>query len=141
VLTGKYTSAYAGKVQAGRGEWATSALNDKTYTIIDALIGIAREADSTPARVALAWVQQRPGVTSAIIGARTLEQLEDNLAALELQLSAEQLAKLDTLSTPQLNFPFDFIKRAAGFSSSGAQVNGIAAPINPLSPKSEQDRF
>ncbi|HEX4051601.1 MAG TPA: aldo/keto reductase [Steroidobacteraceae bacterium] len=141
VLTGKYTRANAGKVQAGRGEWATSALNDKAYNIIEALVSIAREADSTPARVALAWVQQRPGVTSTIIGARTLQQLEDNLAALQLQLTAEQIAKLDALSTPQLNFPFDFVKRAPVFSSSGASINGIAAAVNPLSPTDEQDRF
>lgn len=113
----------------------------ETGPAVEALIEIARAADSTPARVALAWVQQRPGVTSTIIGARTLEQLEDNLAALQLQLSAEQIARLDTLSTPQLNFPFDFIKRSAAFSSSGATVNGVAAVTNPLSPKSEQDRF
>ena len=141
VLSGKYTRANAGKVQAGRGEWATSALNERAYAIIDALAEIARTAGSTVARVALAWVQQRPGVTSTIIGARTLEQLEDNLAALELQLSPEQLGRLDGLSAPQLNFPFDFLKRAAGFSSSGTTINGVAAPVNPLSPKNEQERY
>ncbi len=141
VLSGKYTRENAGQVKANRGEWATSALNEKSYTLIDAIAKIARDARSTPARVALAWVQSRPGVASTILGARTMQQLEDNLAALDLHLTAEQTAVLDELSTPQLNFPFDFVKRAAAFSSSGTTINGVAAPTNPLAPKNEQDSF
>jgi len=139
-LSGKYTRANAGKVQ-GRGEWATSALNEQAYTIIDALVAIAQEAGTKPASVALAWVQQRPGVTATIIGARTLQQLEDNLAALDVKLTAQQIARLDALSAPRLNFPYDFLQRAAGFSSSGTVINGVAAPINPLAPTSEQERY
>jgi aryl-alcohol dehydrogenase-like predicted oxidoreductase len=141
VLSGKYTRANAGKVTAGRGDWAMSALNDNTYSVIDALVQVAQEAGSTPARVALHWVQSRPGVTSTIIGARTMEQLEDNLAALDLQLKPEQIARLDELTTPKLNFPFQFVKNAAAFSSSGTNINGLVAPVNPLAPKTEQDRF
>ncbi|HTW75685.1 MAG TPA: aldo/keto reductase [Steroidobacteraceae bacterium] len=140
-LSGRYTRANAGKMQAARGAWTTSALNDRAYAVIDALLQIAQEAGSTPARVALSWVQNRPGVTSTIIGARTLEQLEDNLAALDLRLLPQQTARLDELTAPQLNFPFEFVKSAAAFSSSGTVVNGVSAPVNPLAPKSEQDRF
>jgi hypothetical protein len=86
-------------------------------------------------------VQHRPGVRSTIIGARTLEQLQDNLAALDLTLTPAQSARLEELSRPQLNFPYDFVKRAAGFSSSGTTINGVTAPVNPLSPKSEQERY
>jgi aryl-alcohol dehydrogenase-like predicted oxidoreductase len=141
VLSGKYTRANAGKLQGGRGEWANSALTERAYTIIDALISIARELDSTPARVALSWVQHRAGVTSTIIGARTLEQLQDNLAALDVRLTQQQSARLDELSKPQLNFPFDFVQRAAAFSSSATTINGTTAPVNPLSAKSEQERY
>jgi aryl-alcohol dehydrogenase-like predicted oxidoreductase len=141
VLSGKYTRANAGTIQAGRGEWATSALNERTYAVIDLMVKIAQEAHSTPARVALSWVQNRPGVASTIIGARTMEQLEDNLAALDLRLQPSQLAALDELTAPQLNFPAQFVKNAAGFSSSGTIINGVVAPVNPLVPKSEQDRF
>lgn len=141
VLSGKYTRENAGQIKAGRGEWATSALNEKTYTLLDAMAKIAKDAGSTPARVALSWVRNRPGVASTILGARTLEQLEDNVAALDLPLTAEQTAVLDQLSAPQLNFPFDFLKRAAAFSGSGTTINGVAAPVNPLSPTSEEDRF
>ena len=141
VLSGKYTRENAGQVKAGRGEWAMSALNEKSYALIDALAGIAREAGSTPARVALSWVQNRPGVTSTIVGARTLQQLEDNLAALELKLAPAQSKSLDELSTPALNFPHDFVQRSAVFSSSGTTINGTEAPINPLAPASDTERY
>jgi aryl-alcohol dehydrogenase-like predicted oxidoreductase len=140
-LSGKYTRANADSVKANRGAWTTSALNDKAYTVIDVLTKIAREVGSTPARVALSWVQHRPGVTATIIGARTLQQLEDNLAALELALSPQQTAQLDEVTAPHLNFPFDFVKHAAGFSSSGTTINGVQAPTNPLSPTSDEDRY
>jgi aryl-alcohol dehydrogenase-like predicted oxidoreductase len=52
------------------------------------------------AQVALAWLADRPAVTSVILGARTLEQLDDNLGAAELHLSAEETARLDQASTP-----------------------------------------
>lgn len=81
VLSGKYTRDQHGKHEAGRGAWALGALTDKAYDLLDEMARIAKELDTTVARVALAWVQSRPGVTSTIIGARTLAQLEDNLAA------------------------------------------------------------
>jgi aryl-alcohol dehydrogenase-like predicted oxidoreductase len=141
VLSGKYTRENAGKIQAARGEWTTSALNEKTYDVIEAMIKIAKEIDSTPARVALSWVQNRPGVTSTIIGARTMPQLEDNLAALDLKLKPEQIKLLTELTEPQLNFPFQFVKNAAAFSSSGTTINGAQAPVNPMAPKAEKERF
>src|SRR5580698_5857443 len=75
VLSGKYRREDAGKHTADRGAWALSALDDRAYAIIDELVRIAKEIDSTPARVALAWVVGRPGVASTIIGARTAAQL------------------------------------------------------------------
>jgi aryl-alcohol dehydrogenase-like predicted oxidoreductase len=141
VLSGKYTRSNAGKVEAGRGDWALSALNERAYAVIDLLTKIAQETHSTEARAALSWVQNRPGVTSTIIGARTMAQLEDNLAALDLRLQPSQLAALDALTTPQLNFPARFVETAARFSSSGTVINGVAAEVNPLAPKNEQDRF
>jgi aryl-alcohol dehydrogenase-like predicted oxidoreductase len=141
VLSGKYTRANAGKVQAARGDWAMSALNEKTYTVIDEMIKISKEIDSTPARVALAWVQNRPSIASTIIGARTMQQLEDNLAALDLKMKPEHFARLTELTEPQLNFPFQFVKNSLGFSSSGTIINGMTAPVNPMSPTSEKDRY
>jgi aryl-alcohol dehydrogenase-like predicted oxidoreductase len=142
VLSGKYTRANIGQVKADRGEQAMAALTGKAYDVIDELIKIAGELDSTPARVALAWVQNRPGVASTIIGARTLKQLEDNVAALELKLTAGQQERLDALTTPALNFPYDFMKRgAARGSSSGTTINGVTAEVNPMAPTGDRDRY
>src|ERR1700689_3408202 len=74
LLSGKYTRANAGQLKANRGEWATSALTEKAYTVIDELTRISRELESTPARVAISWAQHRPSIASTIIGARTLQQ-------------------------------------------------------------------
>src|SRR5260370_42293784 len=104
ILSGKYTRQNAGSVQPGRA-WAASYLHDKAYTVIDELQRIAGQLDTTVARVALAWVQGRPGVTSTILGARTLAQLDGNLKALDIRLSAEESAALDRLTTPTRNFP------------------------------------
>ena len=141
-LSGKYTRANAGKIKADRGEWATSALTEKAYAVIDELIKISKQLESTPARVALSWVQHRPGITSTIIGARTLKQLEDNLAALEVKLTVQQQERLNSLTVPDLNFPYDFVNRgAARFSASGTTVNGVTAPVNPLAPSGDSDRY
>jgi aryl-alcohol dehydrogenase-like predicted oxidoreductase len=141
VLSGKYTRANAGQVKAARGEWATSALNDKAYAVIDALLEVAQQQNSTPARVALSWVQNRPGVAATIIGARTLEQLDDNLRALDVRLTADQQERLNALTAPKLNFPYDFVNRAAMFSSSGTTINGVTADVNPMAPASERERY
>src|ERR1700742_2254594 len=94
-LSGKYTRKNAGQVKGDRGFFIDPFLVEKTYAVVDVLEAIAKAHDSTPARVALAWVQARPGVTSTIIGARRMAQLEDNLKALEITLTPEQMATLD----------------------------------------------
>ena len=75
------------------------------------------------------------------IGARTAEQLDDNLGALEVQLAPEQAKALEEVSRPKLNFPFDFVQNSSGFGHSGAIVNGVEAPVNPLSPKNDSERY
>src|SRR4051794_15111430 len=124
VLSGKYTRENAASVKADRGERVTQNLGDRTYGIIDELIAIGNELTASPASVALAWVQSRPGVASTIIGARRMDQLEQNLAALELRLTADQIARLDRLSKPTLGFPMQFLNVAGTFSQGGTTVNG-----------------
>src|SRR5580692_2392520 len=68
VLSGKYTRANHGQVEAMRGGWVNSNLSERNYAIVDVLEKVAKEAGSTVARVALAWVVAQPGVTSTIIG-------------------------------------------------------------------------
>jgi aryl-alcohol dehydrogenase-like predicted oxidoreductase len=141
VLSGKYTRANAATVKADRGERVTANLSEKVYAIIDELARIGKELTASPASVALAWVQGRPGVASTIIGARRLDQLDQNLAALDLRLSADQIARLDALSKPTLGFPMQFLNVASVFSQGGTTVNGETSTVWPLAPKSDAERY
>jgi aryl-alcohol dehydrogenase-like predicted oxidoreductase len=141
ILSGKYTRANHGEQKADRGAWAEASLTEKTYGIIDALIAIAKEVGSTPARVALAWLAQRPGVTSIILGARSTKQLDDNLAAADLVLDAAQVQKLDELSKPSLNFPADFLGMIPSFGYAGTTINGRSGPISPFVPQKDGVRY
>ncbi|HQR40775.1 MAG TPA: aldo/keto reductase [Blastocatellia bacterium] len=139
-LSGKYTRENADAVKADRGDQVTAALGEKGYAIVDELARIAAELDTTVAAVALAWVQGRPGVTSTIIGARRMEQLDANLDALDVSLSAEQVSALDQLSTPVLPFPIPFLQRALHIAHAGATVNGEASTVLPITPVGD-DRY
>ncbi|HEV7499715.1 MAG TPA: aldo/keto reductase, partial [Vicinamibacteria bacterium] len=141
VLSGKYSRKDHGKHEAGRGAWATNALDDKTYDLLDAMAAIAKELGTTVARVAIAWVQSRPGVTSTIIGARTMAQLEDNLAALDVALTPAHVERLDALSKPALPFPVDFVANGASFYYGGTTINGRTAAAWPMAPKGDSDRY
>ncbi len=131
ILSGKYTRQNAGTVKPEGRVWAASHLHDKTYAVIDELQRIAGQLDTTVARVALAWVQGRPGVTSTILGARTLAQLNDNLKALDLPLSAEQLSALDKLTTPTLDFPAEILTLARMIHAGGTTINGQQSELLP----------
>ena len=140
-LSGKYTRANAATQTADRGDRVTSYLTERTYVIIDELIRIAGELNVTPAAVAIAWVQQRPGVASTIIGARTMPQLDANLAALDVPLTAAHRAALDNVSEPALGFPHAFLKFASMISGGGTTVNGESFPPWPMAPKSDTERY
>jgi aryl-alcohol dehydrogenase-like predicted oxidoreductase len=132
VLSGKYTRHNAGQIQPTRGFIADTIFNEKTYAIVDEMDIIAKAHESTVARVALAWVQAQPGVTSTIIGARRLAQLEDNLKALEVKLSAEELGRLDALTKPTFGFPQSMQPWFAAIHNGGTSVNGVLAPPSPF---------
>ena len=132
VLSGKYTRQNAGQVKADRGPFADSHLTERTYAIVDELNIIAKAHSSTAARVALAWVQSQPGVTSTIIGARRLAQLEDNLKALDVKLSAEEVSRLDALTKPTFGFPQSMQPFFPAIHNGGTSVNGISAPLSPF---------
>lgn len=84
---------------------------DRAWPIVDALREIGNAKGASPARVALAWVLSKPFVTSAIIGVKTLEQLEDNLAASDLALTPDEVKRLDDLSAPPSEFPGFMVTR------------------------------
>jgi aryl-alcohol dehydrogenase-like predicted oxidoreductase len=79
---------------------------DRLYDTIETLVEIGSERGVSAAQVALAWLLTRPTVSSVIVGARTDEQLADNLQAAELQLSRDELAALDKVSRPDLLYPY-----------------------------------
>ena len=141
VLSGKYTRENAGTQKADRGERVTSFLTERSYVIIDELARISRELSSSPAAVALAWVQAQPGVASTIIGARRLDQLDQNLLALAITLAPAHIAALKAVSEPVLNFPAGMLKFVSMFSQGGLTVNGDTAPPWPMSPKNDADRY
>ncbi len=141
VLSGKYSRKDHGKHEAGRGVWATSALNDKAYDLLDEMERIANELSSTVSRVAIAWVVARAGVSSTIIGARTMTQLDDNVAAVDLRLRPGDIEKLDALSKPKLNFPADFIANGAAIVHGGTTIDGRSAPPWPMAPKDDSERY
>jgi aryl-alcohol dehydrogenase-like predicted oxidoreductase len=79
---------------------------DKLYDIVEVLVAVASDRGVSPAQVALAWLLTRPAVTSVIIGARTDEQLADNLGAADLSLTTDELARLEEVSRPPLLYPY-----------------------------------
>jgi aryl-alcohol dehydrogenase-like predicted oxidoreductase len=123
-LSGKYTRTNAGEVKGDRG-FMDSFVNEKTFTVVDALEGIAHAHDSTVARVALSWVQTQPGVSSTIIGARRLIQLEDNVGSIDVRLTPEELGGLDALTTPTLGFPQNMQPIFPAIHNGGTSVNGV----------------
>jgi aryl-alcohol dehydrogenase-like predicted oxidoreductase len=127
VLSGKYTRSSAGRVKADRSAFMGAFLNETTYALVDELEIIAKAHDSTVARVALAWVRAQPGVTSTIIGARRLEQLDDNLRSLEVTLTAHDLARLDELTPPAFGFPQSMQPLFPSIHNGGTTVNGVYA--------------
>src|ERR1700733_12878209 len=126
-------SAFVGlQIKSDRGFIADNFLTEKTYAIVDELHIIAKAHQSTVARIALAWVQAQPGVTSTIIGARRLAQLEDNLKALDVKLSAEELGRLDALTKPTFGFPQNLQPWFPAIHNGGTSVNGLFAPPSPF---------
>ena len=93
----------------------------RTWDVIDAVRQVAGELDVSMAQVALAWLSGRPAVTSVILGARTTEQLEDNLLAADLVLSAEQISVLDAASDPE---PADYPYGGPGVDQRSRTLSG-----------------
>jgi len=109
LLSGKYRRG----VQAPAGsrhlsDWDEPPVNneDKLYDTIELAVKIGESHGVSAARVSLAYLAQKPAVTSLVVGARTPEQLRDNLAAADLELTANEIAALDDASGEPLRYPF-----------------------------------
>ena len=83
--------------------------NDRVTKIAQATVDVAKSKGVSPSQVAIAWLLHQPGVTSPIIGARTMDHLKDNLDAVSVDLTADDLAKLDEVSKVEPGFPHDFL--------------------------------
>jgi aryl-alcohol dehydrogenase-like predicted oxidoreductase len=118
VLTGKYSRADLDvevSTDPGAGGRRNVALANGSLTahnldVADVVVSVAEEVGRTPAQVALAWTLLNPAVTSPIVGARTVAQLEDNLGALDVVFDEGQRARLDEASAVVLGFPHDFMR-------------------------------
>ncbi|MBR9906152.1 MAG: aldo/keto reductase, partial [Gammaproteobacteria bacterium] len=118
LLTGKYKRAELAPenvVSGSRAAIVTEAgpVPERSFRIIDEVKQVATEQNTSPATVALAWLLTRPGMAAPLIGARSISQLEANLAALELELTGDQLARLDEVSAVPLGFPHEYLRRPA----------------------------
>lgn len=84
---------------------------ERNWHIVETVNEVAKERSATTPQVALAWLRAQPMVTSVILGARTLSQLEDNLGAADLELSAEEIAELNQVSAPPELNPYNLIEK------------------------------
>jgi len=85
--------------------------SELTWRVIDTLMGIGRDMGKTPAQVALNWLLHQQGVTTTILGARTLDQLKENLGCVGWELSDEEMEKIQTSSEVPNPYPYRFIKK------------------------------
>lgn len=120
LLSGKYSRADLDHGDRGRVAVSGSRkdvivssgnLTEQSLAIADVVRDVAGEVGASPSQVALAWTLLNPAVTAPILGARTLEQFEDNLGALTIALSVGQQERLNAVSAPAPIFPHGFLDR------------------------------
>ncbi len=128
VLSGKYSREVRTAPGSSRSGYVAPQLSESTFVLLDALAEIATAQATTVAAVALAWVRQRSEVTSTLIGARTIDQLEANLASVEVILEPNELARLAALSEPALEYPMNVIRSfGLGFQQGNTTINGVSS--------------
>ena len=108
LLSGKFTRTQKPEISRHLSGWSEPPIRDeeRLYKIIDTLIEVGRAHGVSAAQVALAWLAGRPGVASIIVGARNEVQLKDNLGAASLVLTADDLKKLEDVSSIPLIYPY-----------------------------------
>jgi aryl-alcohol dehydrogenase-like predicted oxidoreductase len=113
-LSGKYARNQAPPPGTRLESWTDSYKaydNDRMWNLIEVLGKVAKRRETTHAGAALAWLLAKPVCSTVIIGARTVAQLEDNLRAVDVKLTAEDVKDLDEASKPSWEYPYDFIAR------------------------------
>jgi aryl-alcohol dehydrogenase-like predicted oxidoreductase len=110
ILSGKYNRDPDTPGRANtRGQ-----ISDRSLRIAAEVIAVAEETGATPTQVAIRWVMQGPAVMVPLVGARTVDQLQENLGVLDVQLGDEQRARLNDVSAIDPGFPHDMLQRQAG---------------------------
>jgi len=109
LLTGKYAGVDDGGKPGRRLAAGSRRLSERNLAIARETSEVARELGCTPAQVAINWLRARPGLVIPMIGARSLEQAEENLRALDVALPAEAAARLDAASEIERGFPAEFL--------------------------------
>lgn len=105
-LSGKYTRDIEKTGNSRRDTFDFPPINkEKTYDIVDVITEIGQQYNASPSQIALAWVRQQPGITSTIIGAKNIEQLNDNIKSIEIELSTADLERIDTVSALTKEYP------------------------------------
>ncbi len=102
-LTGKYQRDQErgqGMRFSQHNEHTDSHFTDQAFAVLDVVETIAKEKNCTPGQFSLAWVARQPGITSPIIGPRTMEQLEDNLGAVNVKVTDEDRGRIDKVARP-----------------------------------------
>ncbi|MCC6559168.1 MAG: aldo/keto reductase [Polyangiaceae bacterium] len=113
-LSGKYRRGQQPPPGTRLEAWADSYKafdNDRMWSLLDVIERLAGRHETTPAAVSLAWLLARPEVSTVIVGARTVPQLQDNLRALAVKLAPEDIKELDAASKPAWGYPYEFIAR------------------------------
>jgi aryl-alcohol dehydrogenase-like predicted oxidoreductase len=108
-LSGKYRKDQPAPAGARLEKWKERFAdfdNARGWRTVDTLHAIAKEKSTTPSAVALAWLLAKPTVSSVIFGARSIAQLDDNLKAAEVKLTAADVQKLDEVSVFELGYPY-----------------------------------
>ncbi|HSN15643.1 MAG TPA: aldo/keto reductase [Anaeromyxobacteraceae bacterium] len=113
-LTGKYVRGQPPPKGARLEAWTDTykAIDTlRNWTTLARIRELAETHRTTPAAISLAWLLAKPEVTTILVGARSVAQIDENLAALDVKLSAEELASLDAVSAPDWGYPYEFIGR------------------------------
>src|ERR1700677_99745 len=117
LLSGKFSRANQRPAGSRRSEFDFPIVDkERTWRILDVMAPIAKAHNCSPAHISLAWLLAKPVVTSIIIGAKRLDQLNDNLAAVDLKLTADEIKQLDKVSAlppeyPGWMLPFQSVSR------------------------------
>lgn len=126
LLSGKYRRGQEPPAGARHTkDWNEPPIGDweHVYDVVEEIVGVAAQRGATPAQVALSYLMDKPGVTSLIVGVRSEAQLDDNLAAADLHLSADERERLDAAAAIPLLYPYWHQRRLIGAHASPADLS------------------